>query len=181
MKTSIKTGFGFDSHHLVAGRRLVLGGVEIPHEKGLLGHSDADVLVHAVCDAIIGALGAGDIGRHFPDSDPAYKDIAGMILLERVGRLAVQGGYRICNIDATIVLEKPKLAAHLPVMGRNLARVLAMAADEVNIKAKTNEGMGVIGSGEGAAAFAVVLLEKTDVRDETRRTRVPSGEDNQNP
>lgn len=164
MTASIKTGFGFDSHRLVAGRRLVLGGVDIPHEKGLLGHSDADVLVHAVCDAIIGALGAGDIGRLFPDSDPAWKDISSMVLLKKVGLLAVLGGYRISNIDATIVLEKPRLAAYLTAMGGNIADVLTMAAGEVNIKAKTNEGMGMIGSGEGAAAFAVVLMEKSGMQ-----------------
>ncbi len=168
MAASMKTGFGFDSHRLAAGRRLVLGGVDIPHEKGLLGHSDADVLVHAVCDAMIGALGAGDIGRLFPDSDPAYKDISSMVLLKQVGLLAARGGYRVSNIDAIIILEKPKLAAYLPAMGKNIADVLTMGADDVNIKAKTNEGMGMIGSQEGAAAFAVVLMEKSAIQIEKR-------------
>jgi 2-C-methyl-D-erythritol 2,4-cyclodiphosphate synthase len=155
----MKIGFGYDSHRLVAGRRLVLGGMEIPHEKGLLGHSDADVLVHAVCDAIIGALGLGDIGRHFPDNDPEYKDISSMTLLKRVGVLAVEHGFQVNNIDATIVMERPKLAAYLPVMAQNIADVLSISGDGVNVKAKTNEGMGLTGEGEGAAAFAVVLIE----------------------
>jgi 2-C-methyl-D-erythritol 2,4-cyclodiphosphate synthase len=159
MAALMKTGFGYDSHRLETGRRLVLGGVEIPYEKGLLGHSDADVLVHAVCDAIIGALGAGDIGRHFPDSDSAYKDISSLILLKKVGMLAARNGYQVANIDATIVLQRPKLASYLEEMGQNIANVLSISPLEVNVKAKTNEGMGLIGAGEGAAAFAVVLME----------------------
>jgi len=156
----MKTGFGYDSHRLAAGRRLVLGGVEIPCEKGLWGHSDADVLVHAVCDALIGALAIGDIGRLFPDSDPAFKDISSLILLRRVGTLAIEHGYQVCNIDATIVLERPKLSGYLPAMAQNIADVLAISGSAVNVKAKTNEGMGMIGAGEGAAAFAVVLIEE---------------------
>ena len=157
----MKTGFGYDSHRLVTGRRLILGGMEIPCEKGLSGHSDADVLVHAVCDAIIGALGIGDIGRLFPDSDPAFKDISSLILLKRVGTMVVENGCRLRNIDATIVLERPKLAGYLPEMAQNIAGVLAMPGSAVNVKAKTNEGMGMIGAREGAAAFAVVLIEES--------------------
>ena len=117
----MRIGFGYDSHRLAVGRRLVLGGKEIPHEKGLLGHSDADVLIHAVCDAILGAVGEGDIGRQFPDTDPAYRDISSLILLERVRALAAAKGYQVCNVDSTIVLEKPKLAPHLPAMAENIA------------------------------------------------------------
>jgi len=157
----MKTGFGYDSHRLVTGRRLILGGVEIPCEKGLSGHSDADVLVHAVCDAIIGSLGIGDIGRLFPDSDPAFKDISSLILLKRVGTMVVESGCRLRNIDATLVLERPKLAGYLSEMAQNIAGVLAMPVSAVNVKAKTNEGMGMIGAGEGAAAFAVVLIEES--------------------
>jgi len=157
----MKTGFGYDSHRLVTGRRLILGGMEIPCEKGLSGHSDADVLVHAVCDAIIGSLGIGDIGRLFPDSDPAFKDISSLILLKRVGTMVVESGCRLRNIDATLVLERPKLAGYLSEMAQNIAGVLAMPVSAVNVKAKTNEGMGMIGAGEGAAAFAVVLIEES--------------------
>ena len=156
----IKIGFGYDSHRMKAGRRLIIGGVEIPFEKGLLGHSDADVLIHAVCDAIIGAAGQGDIGNHFPDSDPAFKDISSMILLKRVADMAAEKGYRVSNIDATVILEKPKLAPYLSLMSRNIADALSIFPLEVNVKAKTNEGMGLIGASEGAASFAVVLLEK---------------------
>ena len=158
----MKIGFGYDSHRLATGRRLVLGGKEIPHEKGLMGHSDADVLIHAVCDAILGAAGLGDIGRQFPDTDPAYRDIAGLILLERVRALAAAKGCRIRNVDSTVVLEKPKLAPHLSEMAENIAGVLRIPASQVSVKAKTNEGMGLVGAGEGAAAFAVVLVEDGD-------------------
>jgi 2-C-methyl-D-erythritol 2,4-cyclodiphosphate synthase len=158
----MKIGFGYDSHRLATGRRLVLGGKEIPHEKGLMGHSDADVLIHAVCDAILGAAGLGDIGRQFPDTDPAYRDIAGLVLLERVRTLADAKGFRIRNVDSTVVLEKPKLAPHLSEMAENIAGVLRIPALQVSVKAKTNEGMGLVGAGEGAAAFAVVLVEDGD-------------------
>jgi len=158
----MKIGFGYDSHRLATGRRLVLGGKEIPHEKGLMGHSDADVLIHAVCDAILGAAGLGDIGRQFPDTDPAYRDIAGLVLLERVRTLADAKGFRIRNVDSTVVLEKPKLATHLSEMAENIAGVLRIPALQVSVKAKTNEGMGLVGAGEGAAAFAVVLVEDGD-------------------
>jgi 2-C-methyl-D-erythritol 2,4-cyclodiphosphate synthase len=155
----MRIGFGYDSHRLAVGRRLVLGGEEIPHEKGLWGHSDADVLIHAVCDAILGAVGEGDIGRQFPDTDPAYRDISSLTLLERVRALTAAKGYQICNVDSTIVLERPKLAPHLPAMAENIAGVLRISSARVSVKAKTNEGMGLVGAGEGAAAFAVVLAE----------------------
>ncbi|MDO9229054.1 MAG: 2-C-methyl-D-erythritol 2,4-cyclodiphosphate synthase [Syntrophales bacterium] len=157
--SGMRIGFGYDSHRLTVGRRLVLGGKEIPHEKGLLGHSDADVLIHAVCDAVLGAVGEGDIGRQFPDTDPAYRGISSLILLERVRELAVAKGFQVCNVDSTIVLEKPKLAPHLSAMAENIARILRISAAQVGVKAKTNEGMGLVGAGEGAAAFAVVLVE----------------------
>jgi 2-C-methyl-D-erythritol 2,4-cyclodiphosphate synthase len=155
----MRIGFGYDSHRLTAGRRLVLGGEEIAHDKGLLGHSDADVLIHAVCDAILGAAGLGDIGRQFPDTDPAYRGISSLTLLERVYALVAAKGYQIRNVDSTIVLERPKLASHLPAMAENIAFALRIPSDWVSVKAKTNEGMGLVGSGEGAAAFAVVLVE----------------------
>ena len=156
----MRIGFGYDSHRLVAGRPLVLGGKTIPGERGLLGHSDADVLIHAVCDAILGAIGAGDIGRQFPDTDPAWRGVFSLLLLEKVGGLAAARGCRIGNIDSTIVLERPKLAPHLDEMAGNIARALAIPAGLVSVKAKTNERMGLVGSGEGAAAFAVVLVEE---------------------
>jgi 2-C-methyl-D-erythritol 2,4-cyclodiphosphate synthase len=155
----MRIGFGYDSHRLATGRRLVLGGVAIPHEKGLLGHSDADVVIHAVCDAILGAVGEGDIGRQFPDTDPAYRDISSLLLLERVRALAAARGYQIRNVDSTIVMERPKLAPHLPAMAENIAGALRISSARVSVKAKTNEGMGLVGAGEGAAAFAVVLAE----------------------
>jgi 2-C-methyl-D-erythritol 2,4-cyclodiphosphate synthase len=156
----MRIGFGYDSHRLAAGRRLVLGGKEIPYEKGLLGHSDADVLIHAVCDAILGSIGEGDIGRQFPDTDPAYRDISSLVLLERVRELAVARGYRIGSVDSTIVLERPKLAPHLQEMAENIAGILGISSARVSVKAKTNEGMGLVGAGEGAAAFAVILAEE---------------------
>ncbi len=156
----MRTGFGYDSHRLVPGRRLILGGVQIPHETGLLGHSDADVLVHAVCDAVIGAMACGDIGRLFPDTDSAYRDISSLKLLERVRVLAEEKGFRVCNVDSTIVLEKPKLQGYIDGMANHIASALGIAAGCVNVKAKTNEGMGFVGRCEGIAAFAVVLLEE---------------------
>ena len=154
----MRIGFGYDSHRLAAGRRLVLGGRVVPHDRGLLGHSDADVLVHAVCDALLGAVGAGDIGRRFPDTDPAYKDIASLLLLERVGAVVAARGCRVVNLDSTIVLERPRLAPFLEEMAANIAGALGIAPGQVSVKAKTSEGMGLIGAGEGAAAFAVALL-----------------------
>ncbi|MBA4422714.1 MAG: 2-C-methyl-D-erythritol 2,4-cyclodiphosphate synthase [Syntrophus sp. (in: bacteria)] len=154
----MRIGFGYDSHRLVAGRSLVLGGRVVPHERGLLGHSDADVLIHAVCDAILGAAGEGDIGRQFSDTDPAYKDVSSMLLLERVRALAAGKGFQVFNVDSTIVLERPKLAPYLDEMAANIAGVLGISSAQVSVKAKTNEGMGLVGAGEGAAAFAVVTL-----------------------
>jgi 2-C-methyl-D-erythritol 2,4-cyclodiphosphate synthase len=159
----MRIGFGYDSHRLAAGRKLILGGVRVPFELGLLGHSDADVLIHAVCDAILGAVGAGDIGRHFPDTDPAYRDISSLLLLDRVVEIAAGKGYRVFNVDTTVVLERPKLAPYLGEMAEKIAGILGIPAARVGVKAKTNEGMGLVGAGEGAAAFAVVLLDGEDV------------------
>jgi 2-C-methyl-D-erythritol 2,4-cyclodiphosphate synthase len=156
----VRIGFGYDSHRLVEGRRLVLGGVEIPHDRGLSGHSDADVLIHAICDAILGALAAGDIGRHFPDTDPAYKNISSLKLLERVRILGEQKGYDVHNIDSTVVLEKPKISEYIHGMSVKLAEILKVPVENVNIKAKTNEGMGFAGRQEGVAAYAVVTIIK---------------------
>jgi len=155
----MKIGFGYDSHRLVEGRRLILGGVDIPFGRGLLGHSDADVLLHAICDAIIGAIGEGDLGRHFPDTDPAYKDISSGVLLVRVGKLAVRKGYAVNNVDATVVLEMPRLKEYIPAMVSHSAGSLEIDSRFVNVKASTNEKMGFIGRGEGIAAFAVVTMK----------------------
>jgi 2-C-methyl-D-erythritol 2,4-cyclodiphosphate synthase len=156
----MRIGFGYDSHKLVSGRSLILGGMEIPHEKGLLGHSDADAIVHAVCDAVLGAIGEGDMGRHFPDNDQTYKDISSLKLLQMVGLLADKKGFIVNNIDSTVVLEKPKLMGYAHEMASNIAEALSISRDAVNIKAKTNEGMGFVGSNEGVAAFAVVTVEE---------------------
>jgi 2-C-methyl-D-erythritol 2,4-cyclodiphosphate synthase len=159
----VKIGFGYDSHRLVEGRRLILGGVEIPYEKGLAGHSDADALVHAVCDAILGAAGLGDLGSHFPDTDPAYKDISSLVILEQVRAMAAGKGYAISNVDATIVMERPRLRGYTETMAGRIAGTLLVAQDAINVKAKTNEGMGFTGRGEGVAAFAVVLMRRHPV------------------
>jgi len=156
----MKIGFGYDSHRFMENRPLMLAGVHIPSEKGLAGHSDADVLVHAVCDAILGAMGADDIGCHFPDTDPLYKNISSMILLDKVHSIMITNGYKISNIDTTIVLETPKIRPFVPEMAHNLAQVLHLAGKDLSIKAKTNEGMGFIGRNEGIAVFAVVILEE---------------------
>lgn len=154
----IRTGLGYDSHRFVPGRKLILGGVEIPHDQGLKGHSDADALIHAVCDALLGAAGAGDIGRHFPDTDPAYKDISSMILLERVREIIAAEGFCVGNIDVSVIMEKPKLAPYAAEIADNMAKALNIATAGVNIKAKTNEGMGFEGRNEGIAVFAVATL-----------------------
>lgn len=162
MKAKIKakminrSGLGYDSHRFAQDRKLILGGVEIPCDRGLVGHSDADALTHAVCDALLGMAGAGDIGRHFPDTDPAYKDISSLILLERIRRILDEKGMSINNIDATVMLEKPKLAPYASAMEANIARTLNIPETAVNIKAKTNEGMGFVGRGEGIAVLATV-------------------------
>jgi 2-C-methyl-D-erythritol 2,4-cyclodiphosphate synthase len=152
-----RIGCGFDAHRLVAGRPLVLGGVVIPHDRGLEGHSDADVLVHALCDAVLGAIGAGDLGRHFPDGDPQYAGISSLVLLERTMALARAQGWDIVNADLTLILQEPKIAPHVSEMTANLRTVLGPSA-AINIKATTTEGIGFTGRGEGAAAMAVVLM-----------------------
>jgi 2-C-methyl-D-erythritol 2,4-cyclodiphosphate synthase len=151
---------GYDAHRLVPGRALILGGVAIPYHLGLLGHSDADVLSHAIGDALLGAVGAGDLGTHFPDQDPAYQDISSLILLEKILGLVHRRGFRPVNVDATVVAEQPRLSPHLPEMRAKLAQVLGLAPAEVNIKATTTEQMGFAGKGEGMAAYAVVLVAK---------------------
>lgn len=156
----MRVGHGYDVHRLVAGRKLVLGGVEIPWEMGLLGHSDADVLVHAVMDALLGAAGLWDIGHAFPDNDPAYAGIDSMVLLARVRDMLEEKGYTVGNVDATILAQRPKLAGHIPQMRRNIAQVLRVEEDCVNVKATTEEGLGFTGSGEGMAAHAVALLNR---------------------
>ena len=154
-----RIGFGFDVHRLVAGRKLVLGGVEIPFEKGLLGHSDADVLSHAIADALLGAAAAGDIGRHFPDTDPKYKNISSLTLLSHVAHLLSEKSYAIINIDTTIVLQQPKIAPHVEKMRENIARALDIEIGCVSVKATTNEGLGFIGAGDGAVAYAVAQVD----------------------
>ena len=154
----MRIGHGYDVHRLVEGRKLIMGGVDIPWEKGLLGHSDADVLLHAIADAILGAIGEGDIGRHFPDTDPAFKGADSLKLLEHVGKLASKLGYCLGNLDATIIAQKPKMAPHIASMRENIARVLDAEVAQVNVKATTEEGLGFTGSGEGISAHAVVLM-----------------------
>ena len=153
-------GFGYDVHRLVEDRKLILGGVEVPYEKGLLGHSDADVLVHALMDAMLGAAGMGDIGRHFPDNDDQYKGISSMILLQKVTELLTEAGYMVNNIDVTVVAQRPKLAGFIPQMEQNLADVLQVATDAVNVKATTTEKLGFEGEGLGISAYAVCSIEK---------------------
>jgi 2-C-methyl-D-erythritol 2,4-cyclodiphosphate synthase len=154
----MRIGQGFDVHALVTGRKLIIGGVTIPFERGLAGHSDADVLLHAVCDALIGAAGLGDIGRHFPDSDPRYKGIDSRELLRAVMRLLREREYAVGNVDATIIAQAPKMAPHIPAMRANIAADLGIREDCVNIKAKTAEQLGFVGRGEGIVAEAVALL-----------------------
>ena len=157
----MRVGLGYDAHRLVPGRRLILGGVEIPYHLGLLGHSDADVLSHAIGDALLGAAGAGDLGLHFPDRDPAFKNISSLTLLARILELVGERGYSPVNVDATIVAEAPRLAPHIAAMKEKLAPVLGLTPEAVNIKATSTEQMGFAGRGEGIAAYAVVLLAKT--------------------
>jgi 2-C-methyl-D-erythritol 2,4-cyclodiphosphate synthase len=153
-----RVGFGYDIHRFGKGRPLVLGGVRIPHTLGLIGHSDADVLIHAICDALLGAAALGDIGRHFPNTDPKYKGISSLKLLAEVGRLLKKKGYRILNIDSTVVLETPKITPFIQTMQENLANILRIHQQEISIKATTHEGLGAIGSGMGCAAYCVVSL-----------------------
>lgn len=154
----LRVGIGYDVHKLTDGRKLILGGVDIPFEKGLLGHSDADVLLHAISDALLGAAALGDIGRHFPDNDPSYKDIDSMILLKKVANLLKDKGYEISNIDATVVCQRPKLAPYIDQMRSNIAGALALDTDDINIKATTTEAMGFEGRGEGISSHAVCLI-----------------------
>ena len=158
-------GMGYDVHQLVEGRKLIIGGVEIPFEKGLLGHSDADVLLHAISDALLGAAALGDIGKHFPDTDERYKGADSLKpqlrfdILEEVGRLLAEKGYTVGNVDATIVAQRPKMAPHIPVMRENIARVLHVDVDRINVKATTEEHLGFTGSGQGISAYAVAGIE----------------------
>ena len=156
----VRIGHGYDVHRLVEGRRLILGGVDVPWERGLLGHSDADVLTHAVMDALLGAAGLGDIGRHFPDTDPAYAGADSLKLLAYVVALLRERGFTVGNVDATVLAQRPKLAPHIPQMRDNLARTMEVGPEQVNVKATTEEGLGFTGSGEGMAAHAVALIEK---------------------
>ncbi len=155
----MRAGHGFDAHRLVAGRKLILGGVEIPSEVGALGHSDADVLAHAVSDALLGAAALGDLGGRFPDSDSRFEGADSMALLASCAAALRAAGYRVVNVDATIVLQQPRLASHVPAMRANIARVLGLALDRVSVKAKTSEGMGYTGDGTGIAAYAVASVE----------------------
>ncbi len=156
----MRIGMGYDVHKLVENRRLILGGVDIPWEKGLLGHSDADVLIHAVMDALLGAAALGDIGKHFPDTDPAYKGISSILLLKHVAGLLKEHGYRIGNIDATIIAQKPKLAAQIPQMRKNMAEALGISETRLNVKATTEEGLGFTGREEGIASQAICIIEE---------------------
>jgi len=156
----MRVGLGYDVHKLVEGRDLILGGVNIPYEKGLLGHSDADVLVHAIMDALLGAAAMGDIGKHFPDTDSKYKGADSLKLLEHVGKLLDENLYIIENIDATIIAQRPKMAPHIQTMRENVASVLGIEVDQVNIKATTEEGLGFTGTGEGISSQAICAIEK---------------------
>jgi len=156
----VRTGLGIDTHAFAPGRPLILGGVDIPHAEGLAGHSDADVLTHAVIDALLGAAGLGDIGQHFPDTDPRFKDADSMALLRKVVAQLEEGGFAIGNVDATVVLERPKLAPHRDAIRAALADALGLPPDAVSVKATTGEGMGFVGRGEGAAAMAVATVDR---------------------
>lgn len=158
----MRIGFGYDVHQLQEGRDLWLGGVQIPAEKGALGHSDADVILHALCDAILGAMNAGDIGKHFPDTDKSFKNIDSKILLQRVVEVMKGKGYHVVNVDCSLSLEKPKIAPHLDAMRAAIAPILELSEEEVSIKATTGEKMGFVGRQEGLCAYAVVLLEKNN-------------------
>lgn len=154
----MRVGMGYDVHRLVEDRKLIMGGVEIPYEKGLLGHSDADVLLHAIMDALLGAAALGDIGKHFPDTDPAYKGISSLLLLEKVGNLLEENRFFIENIDATIVAQAPKMRPYIETMRQNIAEALRVEVDQVNVKATTEEGLGFTGTGEGISAQAICML-----------------------
>ena len=158
MESYMRIGMGYDVHRLVENRKLIIGGVEIPYEKGLLGHSDADVLLHAVMDALLGAAALGDIGKHFPDTDPAYSGISSLKLLERVGELLEEHSFLIENIDATIIAQEPKMRPHIDTMRENIARALGIDVSQINVKATTEEGLGFTGNKEGISSQAVCLL-----------------------
>lgn len=155
-----RIGIGYDVHRLADGRKLILGGVDIPFEKGLLGHSDADVLTHAINDALLGAAALGDIGKHFPDDDPQYKDISSLLLMKRIRELLRQRGYQVVNIDSVICAQRPKLAHYIEEMRKNIADCLAIDIDKVSVKATTTEEMGFVGRGEGISSHAVCMIEK---------------------
>ncbi len=155
-----RIGHGYDVHKLTEERKLILGGVDVPFEKGLLGHSDADVLVHAVCDAILGAAALGDIGKHFPDTDMKYKNADSLVLLETVCSLIRENGYEICNIDSTVIAQRPKLASFIPQMRQNIARTCGLSVDLVNVKATTEEKLGFTGEGLGISAHSVTIIKK---------------------
>jgi len=154
----MRIGFGYDVHRLVEGRKLVIGGVEIPHEKGLAGHSDADVLLHAICDGLLGAMGEGDIGKHFPDSDPQFRGISSLKLLRRVTAILAERNLWVGNLDTMVIAEQPRIMPYIPSMRAQIAKAMQIAEEKVNIKATTSEGLGFVGEGEGIAAYAVVLL-----------------------
>lgn len=158
----MRVGFGYDVHRLVEGRPLILGGIEIEYERGLLGHSDADVLLHAICDAMIGAGALGDIGVHFPDTDPAYKDVSSLVLLKRTMELLAERGFRLKNIDSTIVAQRPKLFSFIPRMVERICLCVGLEPGCVNVKAKTTEALGFAGREEGIAAYAVALVEESE-------------------
>jgi 2-C-methyl-D-erythritol 2,4-cyclodiphosphate synthase len=160
----MRIGFGYDLHKLVSGRKLILGGIEVPFNKGLLGHSDADVLLHAITDALLGAAGLGDIGEHFPDTDKQYKDISSAVLLQKAFALINKEGFTIGNIDAVIVLEKPKLSAYKEKMREKIAQILNIPKANVNVKAKTNEGLDSVGKGKAIAVYAIALLSKGGIK-----------------
>ncbi|MCX7982581.1 MAG: 2-C-methyl-D-erythritol 2,4-cyclodiphosphate synthase [Syntrophales bacterium] len=153
-----RVGIGFDSHRFAESRPLILGGVTIPHSEGLAGHSDADVLIHAIGDALLGAVGASDMGTHFPDTDPVYRGISSLLLLQKINEIVKGKGYRVENVDAVVVIEKPKIARYVDQMKKNVGQILGLKEDKIGIKAKTNEGMGFIGRGEGVASMAVVTV-----------------------
>jgi len=158
MASSIRFGLGYDVHRLIEGRKLILGGVHIPSKVGLLGHSDADVLLHAICDALLGAAALGDIGKHFPDTDKKYRGISSLKLLDKVGILLRKQGYQIGNIDSTVILERPKIAKYVDLMRHRIGKVLHVSPQQISIKATTQEGLGALGRGEGCAAYAVASI-----------------------
>lgn len=173
----MRTGIGYDVHKLTEGRKLILGGVEIPYEKGLLGHSDADVIVHAIMDALLGAAALGDIGQHFPDTDPAYEGISSIALLEKVGALLSDEGYEVGNIDSILIAQQPKLMPYLSAMRRNIAGALRLSPGQVSVKATTEEHLGFTGRGEGIAAQAVCLLHsRRDLSPASHVDKCPPGE-----